>query len=138
MTSDMAITNESEPDWCMEAPTTLRLTTLVLPADSEDDYREEDRLVLVKERNGDNCLCVTTATMEEYRAARPFITRNEQAKLSDDPKNPPRLGSRRRYLATLVWLRQLFEDLQWTPTPDELRLINALDAYAARDCNDRR
>jgi hypothetical protein len=42
---------------------------------------------------------------------------------------PGRLGSQARYAATLAGIRALLDELAWTLTEDEQRLIDGLEAY---------
>jgi len=126
-------TAEPYREWAITYPTSRRVDFFITcrqipePKGSAVDGR---RLLLGADSQGDNFIVITVATkahMRELRGCPAMERRSLQWRA-----NAPRYGSWGWYLADVALVRSVFAFAGWTPTPEEARILDALDDYGRR------
>ncbi|HEY5387701.1 MAG TPA: hypothetical protein VIL79_07340 [Thermoleophilia bacterium] len=120
-------------EWPIDEPTSRRVD-LWIEAPKDVEYRatrhgESGRLTLIEDTYGDNCILVAMGSVAEYLStmASPGVKLRTQ-----HWNSTPRYGTWQHYLLDVALVRYIFEFAGWTATPEEGRLMDALDAYGQR------
>ena len=107
-------------EWSIAAPTTRRLDLYVHPGAAET------RLELVVDTHGDNGLSIFVSR-DEYQTVR--TCEAMRRRVAEWRLNRPRYGTWSHYHVDVELVRAVLAHLGWTLTPQETRLMDALEEY---------
>ena len=122
----------SYAEWLIAAPETRRFQFQIVERDAADAGVEDDpRLQLIGDSEGQNRLAIKVSSSEVEPARREMFDRGYRGGISCVGRSVSS-GSWRNYLNELDAAHILIELLGWTLTPEEQRVLDAVDDYGRR------
>lgn len=119
-------------EWPIAAPETRRFQFQIVERDAADAGVEDDpRLQLIGDSEGQNRLAIKVSSGEVEPARREMFDRGYRGGISCVGRSVSS-GSWRNYLNELDAAHILIELLGWTLTPEEQRVLDAVDVYGRR------